>query len=89
MNIRSTMRRGIATTAVVAMSLALGAPAWAGYKLAFTEDKYINVGIGLRTSFQADGANGDSWDKKFKAENVRLYTNGKVLPMLSFEVNFD
>ncbi|MFP6661583.1 MAG: hypothetical protein VCB78_09000, partial [Myxococcota bacterium] len=89
MNIRSTMRRGIATTAVVAMSLALGAPAWAGYKLAFTEDKYINVGIGLRTSFQADGANGNDWSKKFSAENVRLYTNGKVLPMLSFEVNFD
>ncbi|MFP6565333.1 MAG: hypothetical protein VCC68_12730, partial [Myxococcota bacterium] len=75
MNIRSSMRRFIAATAVVAVSLALGAPAWAGYKLAFTDDKYINVGIGLRTSFQADGANGDAWAKDFSAENVRLYTN--------------
>ena len=71
------------------MSLAISAPAWAGFKLAFTEDKYLNIGIGLRTSFQAQGAAGGEWSKKFAADNVRLYTNGQVLPMLAFEVNFD
>ena len=85
----SAIQRLIAIAAVCAMSLAISAPAWAGFKLAFTEDKYLNVGVGLRTAFNARGPDGEEWSKKFAVEDVRLYTNGQVLPMLGFEVNFD
>ena len=56
----SAIQRLIAIAAVCAMSLAISAPAWAGFKLAFTDDKYLNIGVGLRTSFEAKGAEGDA-----------------------------
>ena len=78
--IRKTQLSLLSVLAISAGSLA-STTALAGGTLTFGDDKWISIGAGLRTSFNAienGSSNGDSYSKDFKLDSIRLYINGQV-----------
>jgi len=64
--------------------------AHAGGTIKIDDVRYVNVGMGLRTSFdmfQYGAPNGSSWSKDFTVDNLRLYLSGGLLESVSFEFN--
>jgi len=53
------------------------------------EDKWISIGMGIRTSFNAlEGASpGGHYSNDFKVDNARIYLNGKLHKYVGFEFN--
>ena len=83
------MRRG-AALAGAALLIALPDLARAGAKIEITEDRYVTLGAGVRTSFTAaeDGApSRDDFSKDFDLESFRLYTGGQLSKNLALEFN--
>ncbi|RCU45267.1 hypothetical protein DU002_16240 [Corallincola holothuriorum] len=86
------MRTHKLTTVAAATLLAISlAPvANAGAKLEITEDSFINLGAGIRTTASGteDGSpNGDSWSTDFNVDNIRLYLSGQLMPAVKFTFN--
>jgi hypothetical protein len=54
------------------------------------EDKWISVGMGIRTSFNAvenGSANRQEYSNDFAIDNARIYINGKIHKYIGFEFN--
>lgn len=86
------MTKTTLTTALAAAMLAMGtAPAvLAGGKLEISEDSFVTVGAGLRSTvkFVDDGApSGDSDSTDFALDSMRLYIGGQLLPGFKFTLN--
>lgn len=65
--------------------------AYAAGMIKADEDKWISVGMGIRTSFNAiEGASPDGhYTNDFKVDNARIYINGKIHKYIGFEFNTD
>ncbi|NOT13256.1 MAG: hypothetical protein HOP23_15715 [Methylococcaceae bacterium] len=65
----------------------------AGATFKIDDTKWVSIGAGLRTSFQAAeqgaGASGDKWSNDFNLDNIRLYLNGQIHKYLKVEFNTD
>jgi hypothetical protein len=54
------------------------------------DDKWISIGMGVRTSFNAQengAANGHAYNNEFGIDNARIYLNGKIHRLIGFEFN--
>jgi hypothetical protein len=70
--------------------VAVTAPVHAGGTIAIDDTKWVSVGAGLRTSFNAveDAApSGDDYSKDFQLDSVRLYINGQIHENIKFTFN--
>ncbi len=70
--------------------LLITSPVQAGGKIEIGEDKWISVGLGMRSSFsfnEDQAPNGNNWNNDFRLENLRLYVNGQMHKYLKFEFN--
>lgn len=79
----------IALTALVAGHLSV---AQAGATFKIDDTKWISIGLGLRTSFNAQekaAPNGQAWSNDFQLNNARLYLNGQIHKYLKVEFNTD
>jgi hypothetical protein len=66
--------------------------AYAAGTIKADEDKWISVGMGVRTSFSAvenGSANGTEYSNEFNIDNARIYINGKIHKYIGFEFNTD
>jgi hypothetical protein len=82
--------RSVAALAGAALLIALPTAARAGAKIEITEDRYVTLGVGVRTSFTAaeDGApSRDDFSNDFDLESFRLYTGGQLSKNLAAEFN--
>jgi hypothetical protein len=64
--------------------------AYAGGTIKADDDKWISVGMGIRTSFNAqeNGAtNGTSYNNDFAINNARIYINGQIHKYVKFTFN--
>ncbi|TYK64610.1 porin [Colwellia echini] len=62
----------------------------AGAKLVISDDSYINVGAGIRTSFTAQedaSPNGESYSSDFALNNSRIYISGQLMEDFKFTFN--
>jgi len=83
------MRRGkqLLFAALIGLAPALSQ---AGAKIEISEDRYVTLGAGVRTSFSAmeDSApSGSDFSKDFDLESFRLYTGGQLFKYMSVEFN--
>ncbi|GAA5213398.1 hypothetical protein ACFSJ3_03710 [Corallincola platygyrae] len=72
------------------LALGLVPTTYAGAKLDITEDSYISLGAGMRTTaaITEDGApSGDSNSTDFNVDNIRLYLSGQLMPAVKFTFN--
>lgn len=82
-------------SAISLLTLAVGyAPTTqAGATFKIDDTKWVSIGAGLRTSFQAAesgaGASSDKWSNDFNLDNIRLYLNGQIHKYLKVEFNTD
>jgi hypothetical protein len=83
------MRR-VAALAYAALLIALPSAARAGAKIEITEDRYVTLGVGVRTSFTAaedQAPSRDEFSKDLDLESFRLYTGGQLFKNLAVEFN--
>ncbi|NOY83625.1 MAG: hypothetical protein GXO96_02160 [Nitrospirae bacterium] len=76
----------------VAMFASLSSKAHAGGKIDLGDNRFLNIGMGLRSSIStAENAapNGTSNSKNFSLENMRLYMSGQLYDNITFEFNTD
>lgn len=82
-------------SALSLLTLAVGyAPTTqAGATFKIDDTKWVSIGAGLRTSFQAAesgaGASANKWSNDFNLDNIRLYVNGQIHKYLKVEFNTD
>ncbi|MEN3951781.1 porin [Iodidimonas sp. SYSU 1G8] len=89
MPIKKTLKTGLLAVAGAAAMLVSTAPAHAGYKMEIDDTKWVSIGAGVRTSFNAieDGAPDGSWSTNFDLDSARLYLNGQVHKWIKLEFN--
>jgi hypothetical protein len=66
--------------------------AYAGGTIKADDDKWISVGMGIRTSFNSQengAANGTHYSNEFTINNARIYINGQIHKYVKFEFNTD
>ena len=80
-----------AVTALVAGMGSTLPRAYAGGTIKADDDKWISVGMGIRTSFNSiEGASaGGDFSKDFKVDNARIYINGQIHKYVKFTFNTD
>ena len=81
-----------AVTALVAGMGSTLPSAYAGGTIKADDDKWISIGMGIRTSFNSieNGAvNGQAYSNEFTINNARIYINGQVHKYVKFEFNTD
>ena len=64
--------------------------AYAGGMIKVDDDKWISVGMGIRTSFTSGedrSASGAQWDNTFAVDNARVYINGGIHKYVGFTFN--
>jgi len=74
--------------ALMAFAYAPSSSAGATFKI--DDTKWLSIGAGLRTSFDAqeDGtAHGTDWSNNFNLDNMRLYVNAQVYKYIKLEFN--
>lgn len=79
-----------ATMAVVAGMVSPVPSAYAGGMIKVDEDRWISLGMGVRTSFNMveDGsASGGQYSNSFGVNNARIYLNGGIHKYVKFEFN--
>lgn len=86
------MERILLPLALLTASVSYTAPATAGATFKIDDTKWVSIGAGLRTSFEAKedsaGTPGNSqWSNDFNLDNVRLYLNGQIHKYLKVEFN--
>jgi hypothetical protein len=82
----------LGTLALLATALGVSPQAEAGATFKIDDTKWVSVGAGLRTSFNAreQGAGGgDSWSNDFNLDNIRLYLSAQVFKYIKLEFNTD
>jgi hypothetical protein len=66
-------------------------PAEAGATFKIDDTKWVSIGAGLRSSFQAAegkaGVNGSKWNNAFNIDNMRLYLNAQLHKYIKLEFN--
>ena len=77
-----------ATVALVAGTMSAPQSAIAAGTIKADDDKWISIGMGLKTSFNAIEAAspGGHYSNDFAVDNARIYLNGKVHKNIGFEV---
>jgi hypothetical protein len=78
------------TVALVAGMVSTVPSVYAGGTIKADDNKYIDIGMGTRTSFSMaeDGsASGGQYSNKFGVDNARIYINGKIHKFVGFEFN--
>jgi hypothetical protein len=79
--------------ALLAVATVYAPTATAGATFKIDDTKWVSIGAGLRTSFQAGeqgaGANGDKWNNDFNLDNIRLYMNAQLHKYIKLEFNTD
>ncbi|MBH0191509.1 MAG: hypothetical protein HP492_07060 [Nitrospira sp.] len=80
--------------ALVAGTVSTPPSANAGGMIKADEDKWISIGMGIRTSFNArEGVGGGSgsqdggYDQSFAVDNARIYINGQIHKYVKFNFN--
>ena len=81
-----------AMTALVARLLSTPPSVHAAGTIKADDDKWVSIGMGLRTSFNgqeaaAGTATSPHYSNEFAIDNARIYVNGKVHKYLGFEFN--
>jgi hypothetical protein len=79
-----------ATIALVAGMVSTLPSAYAGGTIKVDDDKWISLGMGIRTDFTAaenEAANGSSFSNNFAINSARVYINGKIHKNVGFEFN--
>jgi hypothetical protein len=64
----------------------------AGATFKIDDTKWVSIGAGLRTSFNAQeraAPNGKAWSNDFQLNNIRLYLNGQIHKYIKVEFNTD
>lgn len=84
----------VAGAAVVLVAGAVSTPTsvYAGGTIKADDDKWISVGMGIRSSFSAiEGAGGSSrhYSNDFAIDNARIYINGSIHKYVKFTFNTD
>ena len=95
MMIDHSKRWRIFAVAVAAMALVAGMVstvpnAHAGGTIKADDDRWISLGMGVRTNFTAAedaSASGGQWSNTFGVNNARIYINGKIHRYVGFEFN--
>ena len=83
----------VVAVAVMALVAGMGSTlpsAYAGGTIKADDDKWVSVGMGIRTSFSARedrSASGGQWSNDFAVDNARIYINGKIHKYVGFEFN--
>ena len=80
----------VATLALVAGMASTAPSAYASGTIKLDDDKWISLGMGLRTSFNMveDGSgSGGQYSNTFGVNNARIYINGKIHKYVGFEFN--
>ncbi len=81
--------------AMVALVAGMGSTlpsAYAGGTIKADDDKWISIGMGIRTSFNSienGAANHKAYSNEFNINNARIYINGQVHKYVKFEFNTD
>lgn len=80
-----------AMTALVAGTVSAPTGVYAGGTIKADDDKWISVGMGIRTSFSAiEGASSAGhYSNDFKVDNARIYINGSIHKYVKFTFNTD
>ena len=81
-----------AMTALVAGMGSTLPSAYAGGTIKADDDKWISIGMGIRTSFNSienGAANQQAYSNEFTINNARIYINGQVHKYVKFEFNTD
>jgi hypothetical protein len=81
-----------AMTALVAGMGSTLPSAYAGGTIKADDDKWISIGMGIRTSFNSienGAANGSHYSNEFTINNARIYINGQIHKYVKFEFNTD
>lgn len=81
--------RIVSLAALLAVQSATGI-AYAGAKFEADENKWISVGIGVRTSFKAvedASPSGKDWSNDADLDSARIYINGQIHENIKFELN--
>ena len=79
-----------ATMALVAGMISTVPSAYAGGTIKADDDKWISIGMGIRSSFNAQeraAPNGDAYSNDFNINNARIYINGQVHKYIKFTFN--
>ena len=64
--------------------------AYAGGTIKADDDKWISIGMGIRSSFNSiEGAAGGHYSNDFKVDNARIYINGQIHKYVKFTFNTD
>ncbi|MBY0246951.1 MAG: OprO/OprP family phosphate-selective porin [Nitrospiraceae bacterium] len=84
----------VAGAAVVLVAWAVSTPTsvYAGGTIKADDDKWISIGMGIRTSFNAienGSANRHEYSNDFKVDNARIYINGSIHKYVKFTFNTD
>jgi hypothetical protein len=83
----------VAGAAVVLVAGAVSTPTsvYAGGTIKADDDKWISVGMGIRTSFNSqEGASpAGHYSNDFKVDNARIYINGSIHKYVKFTFNTD
>jgi hypothetical protein len=86
-------KKVVVAGAMTALVAGMGSPlpsAYAGGTIKADEDKWISIGMGIRTSFNAiEGAAGGHYSNDFKVDNARIYINGQIHKYVKFTFNTD
>jgi len=75
---------------ITSLLLSSTAPVQAGGTIAIDDTKWVSVGAGIRTSFNAveDAApSGNDYSKDFNLDSIRLYVNGQIHKNIKFTFN--
>jgi len=92
-HIKRQWKRVLVAGAVTALVAGMGSPlpsAYAGGTIKADEDKWISIGMGIRTSFNSiEGAAGGHYSNDFKVDNARIYINGQIHKYVKFTFNTD
>src|SRR6267143_5290797 len=79
-----------ATMALVAGMISTVPSAYAGGTIKVDDDKWISLGMGIRTSFTSaedKSASGAQWNNAFAVDNSRIYINGQIHKYVKFTFN--
>lgn len=84
-------KKVVVAGAMTALVAGMGSPlpsAYAGGTIKADEDKWISIGMGIRSSFNAqEGAAGGHYSNDFKVDNARIYINGQIHKYVKFTFN--
>jgi hypothetical protein len=80
------------TLAITALVAGHSTVSQAGATFKIDDTKWVSIGAGLRTSFNAQekaAPNGQDWSNDFRLDNIRLYLNAQLHKYIKLEFNTD